>query len=347
MQFIDTAPLFQFPLRITLQWQQRVLHFRTPATTSRGALSQRSTFIIEAACTNGTGYGECCVMPGLLPELSEPQLQYWCEQVERQQSLRCLSKAPSPIRFGLETAVIAALNGGLSRWNTPFSRGEEGIPIHGLIWMADIDTMLRKMHDAIQQGFTCLKMKVGAHPFEQELQMLNEARRAFPGAEIRVDANGAFTAENALPKLEALANLGISSIEQPIPPQQWHHMADLCKQSPLPIALDEELIHTDNAEQTLSTLQPQAIVIKPSLHGGLLAAETWAKAAAERSIAWWVNSALESHVGLTALAEWCGYAAPRTLQGLGTGKLFCNDTPSAVQLVGSELRFQLNQVSGA
>lgn len=347
MQFIDTAPLFQFPLRIALRWQQRLLHFRTPATTSRGALSQRCTFIIEAACANGTGYGECCVMPGLLPELTEPQLQYWCEQVERQQSLRCLSKAPSPIRFGLETAVIAALNGGLSRWNTPFSRGEEGIPIHGLIWMADIDTMLRKMHDAIRQGFTCLKMKVGAHPFEQELQMLNEARRAFPGAEIRVDANGAFNAENALAKLEALANSGISCIEQPIPPQQWQHMAELCRQSPFPIALDEELIHTHNAEKLLDTLQPQAIVIKPSLHGGLLAAETWAKAAAERHIAWWVNSALESRIGLTALAEWCGYAAPRTLQGLGTGKLFYDDMPAAVQLVGSELRFQLNQVSGA
>ena len=341
MQFIDTAPLFQFPLRIALRWQQRVLHFRTPATTSRGALSQRCTFIIEAACANGIGYGECCVMPGLLPELTEPQLQYWCEQVERQQSLRCLSKAPSPIRFGLETAVIAALNGGLSRWNTPFSRGEEGIPIHGLIWMADIDTMLRKMHDAIRQGFTCLKMKVGAHPFEQELQMLNEARRAFPGAEIRVDANGAFNAENAL------ANSGISCIEQPIPPQQWQHMAELCRQSPLPIALDEELIHTHNAEKLLDTLQPQAIVIKPSLHGGLLAAETWAKAAAERHIAWWVNSALESRIGLTALAEWCGYAAPRTLQGLGTGKLFYDDMPAAVQLAGAELRFQLNQVSGA
>jgi len=347
MQFIDTAPLFQFPLHIALRWQQRVLHFRTPATTSRGALSQRCTFIIEAACANGTGYGECCVMPGLLPELTEPQLQYWCEQVERQQSLRCLSKAPSPIRFGLETAVIAALNGGLSRWNTPFSRGEEGIPIHGLIWMADIDTMLRKMHDAIRQGFTCLKMKVGAHPFEQELQMLNEAHRAFPGAEIRVDANGAFNAENALAKLEALANSGISCIEQPIPPQQWQHMAELCRQSPLPIALDEELIHTHNAEMLLDTLQPQAIVIKPSLHGGLLAAETWAKAAAERHIAWWVNSALESRIGLTALAEWCGYAAPRTLQGLGTGKLFYDDMPAAVQLAGTELRFQLNQVSGA
>lgn len=347
MQLIDTAPLFEFPLRIALQWQHRVLHFHTPATTSRGALSQRNTFIIEANCANGTGYGECCIMPGLQPEPTVTQLQYWCEQVQCLQSLRCLAECPSPIRFGLESAVIAALNGGMSRWDTPFSRGEEGIPIHGLIWMADIDTMLRKMHDAIQQGFTCLKMKVGAHPFEQELQMLNEARRAFPHAEIRVDANGAFSAENSLYKLESLANSGVSYIEQPIPPQQWLHMADLCRQSPLPIALDEELIHTDNAEKMLDTLQPQAIVIKPSLHGGLLAAENWAKTAVEHNIAWWVNSALESHVGLTVLAEWCGYAAPRTLQGLGTGKLFCNDTPSAVQLAGSELRFQLNQVSGA
>lgn len=338
MQAIDTAPLQHFPQRIRLRWQRRVLHFKVPATTSRGAITERVTYIIEAEGENGTGHGECCVMPGLLPEIDEAELQRWCRVIEKAQSLH-LEKAPSPIKFGLETAIFSALRGGKPRWDTPFSRGEAGIPIHCLIWMADTATMLQKIQQGMQQGFTCIKMKVGALPFEEELQMLREVRTVYPQVEIRVDANGAFSPADALSRCETLAALNIRYIEQPLATGQHQHMADLCRHSPLPIALDEELIHHHTPERMLDYIMPQALVIKPSLHGGLLDAEQWARAAEARGIAWWVNSALESQVGLCALAEWCAYVAPGRMQGLGTGRLFTDDAPGRVKLQGAQLRF--------
>ena len=339
MHRIDTVPLQHLPQDIQLRWQRRVLHFHIPATTSRGALKERITYIIEAECNGCTGYGECCVMPGLLPELTAQQLDYWCNAAMHG---RCaiLPDAPSPIRFGIETAALSAIRGGKPRWDTPFSRGMEGIPIHCLIWMADTDTMLRNMQKGMEQGFTCLKMKVGALPFEQETSILREARATFPAAEIRVDANGAFDPKSAPEKLETLAELGVSCIEQPIRPAQWAEMALLCRESPLPIALDEELIGSQNAEEMLGAVKPHAIVIKPSLHGGLLAAEHWAETADKLGIDWWVNSALESNVGLTALAEWCAYAAPPRMQGLGTGRLFTDDIAGRVRLRGTQLVYR-------
>lgn len=334
MQLIDAAPLMRFPQPLKLRWHERVLHFKKPAATSRGALSERRTCIIEA---NGGGMGECCTMPGLLPAPGADELDYWCDLVEQNQGLEGIA-APSPIQFGLECALLAALAPDRPRWNTPFARGEEGIPIHHLIWMDNTDAMLAAMQNGIERGFTCLKMKVGALPFEQECELLKEAHAAFPQAEIRVDANGAFTPHEALQKLEALATAGVSLIEQPIRPGQWQELAQLCLHSPLPIALDEELI-SNTPIPLLDTVQPQAIVIKPSLHGGLLAAQNWAQQAEQRHIRWWVNSALESHIGLTALAEWCAYATPGTLQGLGTGRLFTNDAPTRIQLRDSSLYY--------
>lgn len=336
MQLIDTAPLMHFPQPLKLRWHERVLHFKKPAATSRGALSERHTCIIEA---NGCGMGECCTMPGLVPEPGMDELVYWCRQVEERQGLQGIH-APSPIQFGLECALQGALHPQQPRWNTPFTRGEKGIPIHHLIWMDSIDTMLKSMQEGITRGFTCLKLKVGALPFHQECDMLREAHAAFPQAEIRVDANGAFLPQEAQQKLEMLAAAGVSLIEQPIRPGQWEQMAQLCRLSPLPIALDEELI--GNAPlPLLDTVQPQAIVIKPSLHGGLLAAQNWAQLAEQRGIRWWVNSALESHIGLTALAEWCAYAAPGTLHGLGTGQLFLDDCPEKLELRGADLYYTI------
>lgn len=339
MQLIDKAPLELFPHHITLRWQRRVLHFKTPAATSRGALKERVTYIIEAVTESGRCYGESCVMPGLLPEISEAELEYWCNHTNAVQGLD-LSAATSPIRFGLETAVLSALQHGAPRWNTPFSRGEAGLPIHCLIWMANPETMLQHIHAGLQKGFSCIKMKVGALPFHEELSLLREVRSAFPAVEIRVDANGAFSPACALAKCEALAALNISCIEQPIAPQQYQSMAELCRQSPLPIALDEDLIQSESPETLLGTILPQAIVIKPSLHGGLLKAEKWATVAESMGIRWWVNSALESKVGLSALAEWCAYTAPGCMQGLGTGRLFTDDdTPGTVHLSGNMLQF--------
>ncbi len=340
MQLIDAATLRHFPQPLRLRWQRRGLHFKRPAATSRGALTERGTYIIAAETSAGTGYGECCIMPGLLPEIQETELDAWCRLVEQHQGLPDTT-APSPIQFGIECALLAAMNPGRPRWDTPFARGECGIPIHHLIWMDNCENMLADMQEGVKRGFTCLKMKVGALPFEQELEMLREAHKAFPSAELRVDANGAFTPQDALAKLEALSAAGVSFIEQPIRPGRWKEMAGLCRQSPLPIALDEDLINAPVSE-LLNCVQPQALVLKPSLHGGLLKAQEWARQAESRGIRWWVNSALESNIGLAALAEWCAYAAPGQMQALGTGKLFADDTPGIVALMGKELKMQQN-----
>ncbi len=307
--------------------------------TSRGALTERETYIIEAHTAEGSGYGECCTMPGLLPAPTADELTECCAKIQQQGGLRNASM-PSPIQFGIECALLAALRPGKPRWDTPFARGEEGIPIHHLIWMADVDSMLASMEKGIEAGFTCLKLKVGALPFTDELEMLRQAHLSFPQAEIRVDANGAFMPHEALNKLEKLAEAGVHCVEQPIRPGQWKELSELCRHSPLPVALDEELIRSSSQEYLLDSIRPQAIVIKPSLHGGLLAAESWASLAEERNISWWVNSALESHVGLTALAEWCAYAAPGQLQGLGTGRLFTDDEPYPVRLNGAQLYYE-------
>ncbi len=336
MVHINQALLTQLPQDINLRWQCRTLHFRTPATTSRGALKCRETYIITAQSGNATAEGECCIMPGLLAELTPAIMQHWCSEVEQHKSL-ALPRMPSPIRFGMESALLALNTPNRPRWNTPFSRGEVGIRIHGLIWMAGIDAMLANMQKAVAGGFTCLKMKVGAHPFSRETEMLQEARRAFPTADIRVDANGAWTPQESLKKLEVLAGLGISFIEQPIKHGQWKAMAELCRYSPLPIALDEELLAPCNKTELMETIRPQAIVIKPSLHGGLLAAENLAKQAEDQGAAWWINSALESHIGLETLAEWCGFVAPDTMHGLGTGRLFADDTSNKIKLDGEHL----------
>lgn len=323
-----------------IQWQKRVLHFRRPAATSRGFLTERATWIIHARTAEGTGYGECCTMPGLLPEPTEDELRYWCGETERLGHIPAGGDIPSPIRFGLECALAAAQHPGQPRWESPFTRGECGIEIHHLIWMSDTDSMLTAMAEGLKRGFRCLKLKVGALPFDEEIRMLREAHAAFPHAEIRVDANGAFAPDEAFSKLDALAAAGVSSIEQPLRPGQWEALRELCRRSPLPIAADEELItaHRD-AEHFLDTVQPQALVIKPSLHGGFAAAQHLSELAEKRGIRVWLNSALESHIGLTALAEWCGAHAPDTLHGLGTGLLFEDDSPGRVQLRGSTLRY--------
>ncbi len=343
MPSTDEERLMHLPPQLQLRWQHRILHFRTPATTSRGSLCTRSTYTIVATLPGSIGYGECCTMPGLLPEPSETQIAATCNLVQQQHSAAPLHGVPSPIKFGIESAVLAALAHGKPRWETPFTRGEIGLPIHRLVWMADTATMFRSMQEGIKQGFTCLKLKVGALDFAQETELIKQAKHAFPHAEIRVDANGAFLPDDAADKLQHLAALGVSSIEQPIAPGNWAAMQHLCHTSPLPIALDEELIahaSTPQARQRLlETLAPAAIVIKPSLHGGLLAARHWAQLANELGIAWWINSALESSIGLTTLAEWCGQYAPATLHGLGTGKLFTDDAPAALRLQNNHLYY--------
>lgn len=337
--------LRSFSEHLQMRCFERVLHFRSPAKTSRGALTERRIIIIAAGTPAGTGYGECCAMPGLLPEPTLPEVQHWCNKAELAHGLPH-ELAPSPIQFGLECALTAALRPGSPRWDSAFSSGRQGIPIHHLIWMANTETMLQKMREGIRAGFRCLKLKIGALPFAQELSMLQQAHAAFPEAEIRVDANGAFSPHEARAILPQLADAGVHSIEQPIATGQWAELASLCKDSPLPIALDEELIF--NASSTtararmLDAVCPHALVIKPSLHGGLAAAQDWAQLAQERNIHWWINSALESNIGRTALAEWCGSVAPGKLQALGTGALFTDDPPGNLRLEGNSLFYRVS-----
>lgn len=330
-----------------LHVEARTLHFRQPATTSRGALTQRTAYYIHAQSETHEGTGECSLMPGLSresPTTIRTLLHEACRQVETWQTLPPHFMADAPaLRFGLESALLCLKAGSAAVWDTPFTRGEKGLAIHHLIWMSDTHTMKHHFYQGGKSGATCLKSKVGALPFAEELALLRDVHAHFPDVELRVDANGAFTPREALIKLDALANAGVTSIEQPIRPGQWKEMAELIRHSPLPIALDEELIpptsHTERAH-LLDALNPAAIVIKPSLHGGLLAAEEWVTLAEQRNIRWWCNSALESHVGHAMLAQWCALRAPGTLHGLGTGQLFADDLNSNIHLKSHHLYWQ-------
>ncbi len=335
-------PGFRFHLSV----QARPLQFRRPARTSRGELTTMQRYEITAQTADGRfGVGEATPMPGLSAEGGAGygrRLAAICRAVNELGGLAPddLADAPS-MRFGIETALLSARVNGRALWDSPFSRGQAGLAIHHLVWMDSAAAMLESMEEGVARGFSCLKLKVGALPWAEELTLLREVRRRFPAIEIRVDANGAWTAAEALPRLEALANAGVALIEQPLRPRQTEAMAQLMALSPLPIALDEELITARSPQQRdrlLDALQPHALVIKPSLHGGLSGAEDWAAIATERGIRWWINSALEGPIGHAALAEWCGLHAPSTLQGLGTGQLYSDAAPGRVSLCGCELR---------
>lgn len=339
---MEAIPL---PPGTELRVEQRLFRFRKPARTSRGALSERPVWFIHADTPWGTATGECSPMPALSPESKLDNLEntLWelCAQVKARGALMPHMATEWPAcRLALEGAILQASCPGTPLWDTPFSRGEKGVEIHHLIWMADAATMLHAMQEGVRHGFRCLKMKVGALPFPQEVALLQEAHRRFPGIELRVDANGAFAPEDVLSKLQQLADAGVSCIEQPLPPGSTAAMHLLCRQTPLPIALDEELIpHHSMAdkERLLETIAPQAIVIKPTLHGGLQGTQEWARLATEHGIRWWINSALETPIGLSLLAQWCGRYAPDTLHGLSTGKLLEERFSTPIHLEGAQL----------
>lgn len=331
-----------------LQVEKRTLHFRRPARTSRGDLIERPIILIRARSGEREGLGECSLMPGLSPEantLDAAAIGTALRTVEAQQALLPEQFSGTPaLRFGIEGALLGLLSPTAAIWDTPFTRREKDIDIHHLIWMDDAPAMLAAMREGARTGAHCLKLKIGALPLAEELAMLRDIRDEFTHIEIRVDANGAFSPASALPVLHELAAIGVSCIEQPIPPGRRQDMSALCRCSPLPIALDEELIAATTLperEQLLDSIKPQALVIKPSLHGGLSGAAEWARHADERGISWWINSALESHVGHCILAQWCGLTAPERLHGLGTGKLFTDDALCDLELHGHRLRWKI------
>ena len=283
--------------------------------------------------------GECSIIPGLSPDfvsfdLYEKKLTEVCENITYYiKNLSELEPYPS-ILFGLETALLGLQSQNENQlFDTPFTRGELGIPINGLIWMGSKEFMLQQIEEKLQAGFSCLKLKIGALDFETELEILASIRKRYTASdiELRVDANGAFSPADVLNKLDRLSKFQLHSIEQPIKAGQWDEMAKICRVTPLPIALDEELIGViGNAQKSalLETIQPQYIILKPSLHGGILGTTEWIHLAMEHKIPWWMTSALESNVGLNCVAQFASTFENSLPQGLGTGGLYENNTSS-------------------
>jgi o-succinylbenzoate synthase len=332
-------------------FSKHTFFFKNPSGTSRGVLVEKHSWFIELSSQNGNaikGIGECSVIPGLSPdfidfESYESKLKEVCDSPDYFLSnLSLLNDFPS-ILFGLETAFLDYKNVGKGIvFTNSFSTGERRIPINGLIWMGDENFMLQQIEQKLIEGYSCLKMKIGAIDFTTEIRLLEGIRKRFTSSEItlRVDANGAFSPSEALAKLEILSDYDIHSIEQPIQQGQWNEMKRLCKETKLPIALDEELIGvTDNYKkrELLEEIQPQFIILKPSLHGGIKGCKEWIELADSFSIPWWITSALESNIGLSAIAQFTGEYTNLLPQGLGTGSLYTNNVTSNLRIEKGEL----------
>ena len=358
-------------MKITVE--ERVLHFKQPAGTSRGVYTERHIWLVTVSDGATVGIGECAPLPdlscdALSPFLYNNVLRGFCDEVEQTGIIPYDDLRPYPsMLFGIETAMLSMLNAQCLMHNnrqsddqdyalsinhyalfdTPFTRGKEGIPINGLVWMGSYEEMAQRIEEKLRQGFRCIKLKIGAIDFDQEIELLHRIRERFGPREIelRVDANGAFRFDDgdALYKLELLSQYALHSIEQPIKAGQWANMAELCRESPLPIALDEELIGINDPEQKrqmLNIIRPAYIVLKPSLHGGMVGCREWIEIANDMEIGSWITSALESNVGLNAIAQFCSSVYGNeitTPQGLGTGQLFTDNIPMPLEIRGDKL----------
>lgn len=322
------------------------LSFRFAAGTSRGVLHQKPSDFIIIHQDGKTGIGECSVIPGLSID-DENTFQKKLKEVQilletgKEPEINELNDYPA-IAFGVESALLD-LHSPKDNiiFDTAFSRSEVGIPINGLVWMGDKNFMLNQIKDKIEQGYRCIKLKIGSIDFDTELNLLRYIRNEFSAGEmeIRVDANGAFTPKEAIGKLNQLSRLDIHSIEQPIRQNQWSDMAELCRNTPVPIVLDEELIGQDiqRAGEILDLIRPQFIILKPSLIGGFHRSEQWINEAVRRNIGWWATSALESNIGLNAIAQWVSTFDLKLPQGLGTGQLYHNNISSPLIIRNASL----------
>ena len=322
-------------------YKRHVLKFKRPSGTSRGILKEKETWFIVLEKEAKQGVGECGLLRGLSiddrPDYEE-KLAWVCDNIHlgKETLYDALTNFPS-IQMGVEMAFLSLEQSDpFSLYPSAFSRGEDHIPINGLIWMGDQQFMLDQVEEKLAQGFTCIKMKVGAIAFSKEIEILRAIRERYNADQmvLRVDANGAFE-QDALEKLHVLADLELHSIEQPIPQGNWEEMKALCQATPLPIALDEELIGvltTADKVDLLDTIQPQYIILKPSFIGGFKGAEEWTSLAAERGIGSWVTSALESNIGLNAIAQWAYQQGYKGHQGLGTGSLYTNNIAAPLEI---------------
>lgn len=323
-------------------YSKYLLDFKEPGGTSRGVLTQKETWFIKVSDSTRpevSGIGECALFRGLSADDRpgyETKLQEVCRNIHQIVPEKDLCEWSS-IRFGVETAFADLYNGGRQiLFPSLFTEGKGSIGINGLVWMGNKETMQRRIREKLDAGYHCIKLKIGAIDFESELLLLKSIRSEFNSKEIelRVDANGAFTPENALSKLKQLAHFDLHSIEQPIRQGQWEAMARLCRETPLPIALDEELIGINDPirkQELLHHVQPQFIILKPALVGGFSGATDWIALAEQQHIGWWITSALESNIGLNAIAQWTYTWGNPIPQGLGTGQLYTNNLPSPLQ----------------
>jgi o-succinylbenzoate synthase len=329
--------------------EERVLHFKQPAGTSRGVYTERKIWLLHLEDGNRKGVGECAPLPQLscddILDYSE-RLRAFCDDVERTGKIdyETMRDYPSML-FGMETALNDV------RCKKEDTGGEAfSIPINGLVWMGTFDEMQQRIEQKLEQGFRCIKLKIGAIDFEAELELLKKIRERFGPRELelRVDANGAFKFDEALYKLELLSQYALHSIEQPIKAGQWANMAELCREAPLRIALDEELIgvnDSDQKRQLLNIIRPAYIILKPSLHGGMMGVREWVDIARDMGIGSWITSALESNVGLYAIARLAQeiYGPDiRMPQGLGTGQLFTDNIPMPLEIRGERLWISTN-----
>ena len=344
------------------------LSFRFDAGTSKGILHERKIFVIKLHFTirpDVAGYGECATIPHISPDDHpdyERYLKHTCAQINRSQTSHlsswedpinwvyrvldsCMPEDFPSINFGFETALLDLVHGGKRIiFPSDYVKGKIRLPINGLVWMNTIEQMRKEAFSKIQDGFQCIKFKIGAINWEEELDLLHEIRNSEHGKEIilRVDANGAFHPETALDKLNQLAHLNLHSIEQPIAKGQWQAMAKLCHESPFPIALDEELSGLKTKEEKellLDTIKPQYIVLKPSMVGGLAHTAEWIELAQARNIGWWITSALESNIGLNAIAQFTAQYDFQMHQGLGTGNLYEVNFNSPIQVKNAYLQY--------
>lgn len=338
---------------MTAKYIKHVLQFKIPGGTSRGVLSEKETYFIVIEGDNKIGIGECGLLRGLSvddrPDY-EATIDRVCKNIHlgKSELIKNLTEFPS-IQFGIETAFKSwEADNPYELFPSEFTQGNGGISINGLVWMGDEKFMKNQISEKLNDGFTTIKMKVGAIDFDTELKLLQSIRASFSAQDItlRLDANGAFSFEEAKEKLKRLSELEIHSIEQPIEKGKWEEMAALCQAAPIPIALDEELIgiFSDSAKkQLISTVNPQYIILKPSLIGGFGASEKWISIIEANGGGWWMTSALESNIGLNAIAQYTYQKNVGMPQGLGTGSLYTNNIPSPLEVKQGTLYYNSNE----
>lgn len=331
-------------------YHKYILDFKRPSGTSRGVMTEKETWFIVLEQDGKKGIGECGILRGLSiddrPDYEE-KLQWTCDNINlgKDQLWEALLEFPS-IQFGVEMAFQSLVSESpFLLFPSDFTNGAKSILINGLVWMGEEAFMKQQIEEKLAQGFTCVKLKIGAIDFDKELQLLRFIREHFTPeqVEIRVDANGAFDSTLASYKLIQLSEFKLHSIEQPIQKNHTDRMAELCKTTPFPIALDEELIGVftlPEKEQLLEKIKPQYIILKPSFVGGFRGTQEWISLAEKHKIGWWITSALESNIGLNAIAQWTFLQHNLMPQGLGTGALYTNNFDCPLEVSQGQLWYK-------